>query len=239
MKKVILFDLDDTLAPEDLFIRSGYRAVAAYLTESLRLDEVMNRDFRTVSAEIAVRLYELYTQDSTNVFNRLLDEMQIDYTMDYIKVLVGVYREHDIDTDIYDYYDDVRKNLNALKNMGCKLGIISDGYKVSQRNKVKKLKADKLFDKIIITDELGRDYWKPDERSFVMMMGAFDVDWDDMVYVGDNPKKDFLIGLNHPIVTVRIMRENSVYLNAEYLEDTKEKFRISSFDELPDIAKRV
>ncbi len=87
-------------------------------------------------------------------------------------------------------YDDVRKNLNALKNMGCKLGIISDGYKVSQRNKVKKLKADKLFDKIIITDELGRDYWKPDERSFVMMMGAFDLDWDGFSYRVKPPDSD-------------------------------------------------
>lgn len=234
MRKVILFDLDDTLAAEDSYIKSGYEAVAYYLLE--KYDDAFNGDS---ASNIGKRLYELYLSDSKMVFNRALDERLIPYEKSDILELVEVYRNHDINADIYGYYSDVKSMLMSLKYMGCKLGIISDGYKVSQRKKVITLKADKLFDKIIITDELGRDYWKPDERSFEMMLEAFDADWNDMMYVGDNPAKDFLIGRDHEIATVRIVREKSVYADTEYLEGIKETVRISSMSELADIVKRL
>ena len=39
-----------------------------------------------------------------------------------------------------------------------------------------------------------------------MMKEAFLASWEDMVYVGDNPEKDFYIGRDFPIMTVRIVR---------------------------------
>ena len=80
------------------------------------------------------------------------------------------------------------------------MGIISDGYHVSQRNKLEALFTGKqnLFGRVILTDELGRDYRKPDERSFLMIKEYFKTDWSDMVYVGDNPEKDFYINRMSP-----------------------------------------
>ena len=224
MKKAVIFDLDDTLISEDEYIKSGYRAVAAFLKDLYGWDERMT----------CRQLYDLYLEDSTNVFNRLLDSRDIRYRDSEIMELVSVYREH---VPEISYYPDVMPTLFELRNRGIKLGILSDGYAVTQRMKVTVLKSKKMFDKIILTDELGREYWKPDPRPFIMMKEAFQIGWDDMIYVGDNPKKDFYIGHDFPIMTVRIMREQSVYLNEQYREGVTEAARIDNLKELINIIR--
>ncbi|MCR4923375.1 MAG: HAD family hydrolase, partial [Lachnospiraceae bacterium] len=135
MRRVILFDLDDTLISEDQYIRSGYRAVGKYLRDKFKISSGGDK-----------RLYELYEEDSGYVFNRYLEELKIDYDKELILELVRVYREHKPDID---FFPDVIPALNRLKDMGAKMGIISDGYTITQRRKLEALK-DKLyfFDKI-------------------------------------------------------------------------------------------
>ena len=65
-----------------------------------------------------------------------------------------------------------------------------------------------------------------------MMKEAFLADWGDIVYVGDNPEKDFFIGRDFPIVTVRIMRENAVYRDRPYREGYRETARINTLNDL-------
>jgi putative hydrolase of the HAD superfamily len=221
MKKAVIFDLDDTLISEDEYIRSGYRAVSAFLKDMYGWDERMT----------ARQLYDLYLEDSAKVFNRLLEAHDIRYKENEIMELVEVYREHTPDVH---FYPDVKPALRGLKDKGVRLGLLSDGYAVTQRKKLTVLNANgrKIFDKIIITDELGRDYWKPDPRPFIMMKEAFMVDWGDMVYVGDNPEKDFFIGRDLPIMTIRIMRENSVYNDRPYKEGYRENARIRTLADL-------
>ena len=221
MKKAVVFDLDDTLISENEYIKSGYKAVAQFLRDMYGWDERMT----------ARQLYDLYLEDPKYVFNRLLEAHDIRYKDNEISELVGVYREHTPDVH---FYPDVKPTLYALKDKGLKLGLLSDGYAVTQRKKLTVLGVNgkKLFDKILITDELGREYWKPDPRPFIMMKEAFLADWTDMVYVGDNPEKDFFIGRDFSIMTVRIMREGSVYANAPYREGYRETARINSLNDL-------
>jgi putative hydrolase of the HAD superfamily len=58
-----------------------------------------------------------------------------------------------------------------------------------------------------------------------------------MLYVGDNPEKDFYISNIHPIQTIRIYR-NGVYENREYLSNIKENYSIYGLDELDVIVKQ-
>ena len=73
-----------------------------------------------------------------------------------------------------------------------KLGLITDGRPAGQRAKIKALGIENLFDCIIVTDELGGvEYRKPNGKAFELMSKEFGVPYDEMVYVGDNIKKDF------------------------------------------------
>ena len=226
MKKAVIFDLDDILISEDEYIRSGYAAVSRFLKDMYGWDERMT----------SRQLYDLYLEDPKNVFNRLLESHDIRYKDNEILELVQVYREHTPDVH---FYPDVRPALYSIKDRGLKLGILSDGYAVTQRKKLTVLGVNgkKIFDKILITDELGREYWKPDPRPFIMMKEAFMADWSDMVYVGDNPEKDFYIGRDFPIMTVRIIREKSIYKDRAYLEGYRESARITTLSDIVKLLK--
>ena len=91
--------------------------------------------------------------------------------------------------------------------------------------------VDKYFDEIIVTDELGRDYWKPHPKAFEVMKEKFQVNFDEMIYVGDNPEKDFYISKTYPIKTVRILRDG-VHSDKKCLEGIEADISINHLQEI-------
>lgn len=217
--KAVVFDLDDTLISEKQYIESGFRHVAEVLSSKLCISKQI----------IFEMLMNLFNASPKNVFDRLFDKLQIRYSKKDILKLVEEYRNH---TPDIQFYDDVLPCLKQLKNRGIKTGVITDGYISTQRNKLKVLNAEKYFDHIIVTEELGREYWKPHPRAFEVMRNVLKIEFNEMVYVGDNPVKDFYIASNYPIKTVRIYREDSIYRNEPYYKNLEETFRIFSLLEL-------
>ena len=222
MVKAVIFDLDDTLISEKQYIESGYSHIASILSEKFQIDE------KTLFAE----LMDLFNENPTNVFNRLLSGNGIDYSQEMIINLVQEYRNH---LPNIKFYDDVLPCLEMLKEKGIEVGIITDGYANAQRKKLSALNAHYYFEKIIVTDELGREFWKPHPKAFELMKDKFNVEFDEMIYVGDNPEKDFYISEIYPIITVRIQRESSVYETKQYKNDIKEKFLIDKLQMIEEL----
>lgn len=214
MVKAVVFDLDDTLISEKEYIRSGYLHVAGIIEDRFAMDK----------KEVFDELLSLFKVSPLNVFNRLYDKYQIEYSKEMILDLVKEYRGHFPDIQ---FYDDVLPCLSKLKRAGIKVGIITDGYAIAQRQKLKAIQANEYFDEIIVTDELGRDYWKPHPKAFELMKEKFRVNFDEMIYVGDNPEKDFYISKTYPIKTVRIIRDG-VHSDKNYFRDIKEDLNVIS-----------
>lgn len=222
MKKAVIFDLDDTLISEKQYIESGFSHIAKLLSKKLKIDEKV----------LFKLLLELFHESRKNVFNRLLDNFGIRYKKDMIMDLVEEYRNH---FPVINFYEDVLPCLEVLKKRGIKVGIITDGYANAQRQKLNAVKLYDYFDEIILTDELGREYWKPHPKAFEMMREKMNVEFHEMVYVGDNPEKDFYIKEMFPIRTVRILRENGVHKESNYLNKVKENYSIHSLTEINEI----
>lgn len=219
MIKAVLFDLDDTLISELDYVKSGYKAIAVYLEPIVHLSVDI----------IFTSLWELFQVDSKMVFNRFFDSLNIKYKKEQILELISIYRNHEPNIQ---FYDDVLPFLNYLKESNIKTGIISDGFLETQKAKLEAIEANKYFDKIILTEELGREYWKPHPKAFEMMKEAFACEWEEMIFIGDNPEKDFYIKQIFPIKTIRIDREKQVYRLAVYLKDIKEDVEIYDLNEL-------
>ena len=228
MIKAVVFDLDDTLISEDDYIKSGYQAVAGFLCEKYREEAGKNWNKAVVFRE----LYQLYEKKSSRVFNEFLEGHHISYEKQDILELVDVYRNH---TPEISFYPEVEACLKKLKEEGISIGIISDGYLETQTRKAEVLKLDSLAEKIIFTESLGREYWKPHKYSFQLMKDYYNISYEEMLYVGDNPQKDFYVKKEIPITTVRIIREKGVYKEKEYREDIKEDYRIHSLEEIFEI----
>jgi putative hydrolase of the HAD superfamily len=217
--KAMIFDLDDTLILEKEYVKSGYQAVSKLLESKLQMESSM----------IYQLLWQLFEDDSKQVFNRLYEHLKIPYEISDIKNLIKIYREHIPQIELLE---DAKETIQILKCRSIKLGIISDGYAITQRNKVDAMKADKIFDKVILTDELGQEFWKPNKKAFELMQQEFQIPFEEMVYVGDNPEKDFYVKKYIPIMTARIYREDGVYKDREYRENIKEDYSLNSLKEL-------
>ena len=223
MIKAVVFDLDDTLISEKEYIKSGYRHIA----------EVVSQRFNFNKDQVYIDLFQLFKKSPHNVFNRLYEKYNIEYSKDMIIDLVNEYRGH---FPNIKFYDDVLPCLNELKRLGVKIGIITDGYAIAQRQKLIAVEADKYFDEIIVTDELGREYWKPHPKAFEIIKERSEVSFDEMVYVGDNPEKDFYISTIYPIKTIRILRDG-VHKNNCYLDGIREDFSLDKLINLIEIIR--
>jgi putative hydrolase of the HAD superfamily len=219
MIKAVIFDLDDTLISEMDYIKSGYSHISY----------ILSCEHGLIDKDVYDQLFIEFNMDKKNVFNRVLDRFSISYDKEYIYKLVNEFREHKPNIN---FFADVIPTIKMLKKNDFKVGIITDGYKVAQRLKLQAVNAFELFDELIITDELGREFWKPNKRPFEIIKEKLDVDFDEMVYVGDNPEKDFFIGSIYPISTVRIKRENGVYLRAKYFQDINSHHIIKDLSEI-------
>ena len=219
--KAVIFDLDDTLVSEISYCMSGYRAVSEYAAKAIFPERKAEDIFR--------ELEELFYEDHKRVFNRFLTNngRNDDSAME----LVDTYRKH---FPNMRYYDDVLPCLDSLRERGVKTGILSDGYAVTQRQKVSALNAEKDFDIVILTDEIGREAWKPSDMGFRIIEERFGAAASEILYVGDNPEKDFYLSVTAGIRTARIVREGGVYAGRDYYLGVREDFRIGSLIEIKD-----
>lgn len=219
MIKAIVFDLDDTLISEREYIRSGFKVVSEKIGKEYKLD--INH--------VNELMHNLFNESSKNVFNRVLDKLNIQYDLNYIKELINTYREHMPDIRLYD---DAKEILEYLYSADLKLGIITDGHKITQRNKLKVLDIEKNFECIVVTDELGREYWKPHRKSYDLVKETLGVEFNEMVYIGDNVSKDFVTANKLGINTILINREHGIYSSIYKEDEYNAKNEINNLNEI-------
>lgn len=164
--KYIIFDLDDTLVYEINYLESAYLDIAKKI-------DVLN--------------YQLLYNDmiswyhsKLNVFNLLIEKYPLQKDLN----LLELYRNH---------FPNILLNEGALevleyfRSKGYKLGVITDGRSITQRNKLKSLSIENKFDKIVVSEEFGSS--KPDLRNF---NNFIEDGISEYYYIADNPNKDFI-----------------------------------------------
>jgi HAD superfamily hydrolase (TIGR01549 family) len=167
MIKAIIFDLDDTLYPEIEYVKSGFNAIAEFFCDK----------------ELSEKLWNLFVQDKNNVYQRY------GFSKEECDKCVEIYRSHKPNIRLSN---EIKEVLKSLKSKEYKLGIITDGRPKGQWNKIYALGLEKIIDKIIVTDELGGvEYRKPNPTAFKLIKEHFNLEYDEMLYIGDNPIKDF------------------------------------------------
>lgn len=175
----VVMDLDDTLYPEEMYIKSGFQEVSKYIAHKygLRQKNVFDDLWGTYLDGIRGSNFDEFFRRR----NIVIKKEEIIYLRD-------LYRQHVPEIELPN---ESRKFIENLRRIGMKTGILSNGYIVSQENKIKALGLKSMVDEIILTDMLGKDFWKPNEKAFVEMAKVLSVRTDQCVYIGDNPKKDF------------------------------------------------
>jgi putative hydrolase of the HAD superfamily len=164
---VVIFDLDDTLYSEKQYVRSGYGKIAEFLDKK----------------ELASVMWSIFERGGQAIDEALKSVDLLDKKAEALRI----YRGQKPDIELYPGVRELLERIQEKK----KIGIITDGRPEGQRAKLEALKIQ--VDKIIITDELGgMEFRKPNEKAFRIMQEFFQVPFKQMVYIGDNAKKDFV-----------------------------------------------
>ncbi len=187
--KGVIFDLDDTLYSEKEYVKSGYKAVSSFLGGSYE-----------------GKLWSFFEADKPAI-----DELLLELGRQSMKdIVLKIYRSHKPDIHLYP---GVSEMIDNLKANGIKVGIITDGRPEGQRNKLDALGLWELVDDVIITDELGGvQFRKPCDIAFRIMITKWRLNPADVIYVGDNPVKDFQAPQQLGMKSVLINNKEKLYI---------------------------
>lgn len=223
-KKVVVFDLDDTLYKEIDFLKSGYRQVA----------ELVEKRYALSENEIYHNLLSWYYKKE-NPFVLLNETYGLDSPVaDYL----DVYRFHHPNICLSD---GVEETLSELKTRDVVLGIITDGRKVTQQNKIEALGLSRWFEKenIFINEEPG--HFKPSHWSFDRLMQhcleQFPSQDLSFYYVGDNPQKDFLAPNEFGWETICLLDDGRNIHQQEFgnIDGYLPKYKVNTFSDLSNV----
>lgn len=219
MSMILAFDLDDTLYDERRYVESGFRAVAA---------DAQHRFGWRKDESFVYLCAALDTNGRGAVFDRWLSEHGR-LTKSEVSRCVQVYRSH---TPHLTLFPAAKKLLPTLSRR-YPLYLVTDGNKLVQRRKIEALGIAHLFRKVFVTHQYGIAHAKPSPRCFEHIRAREGCDWKDMVYVGDNPAKDFVALNRLGGHTVRVLTggHRKVVARPGY----EAEFTISGLDELPQV----
>jgi putative hydrolase of the HAD superfamily len=164
---VFVFDLDDTLYQEASYRRSGFLFVKR------QLELLYKTDLTTI--------FETFDFDQDDVFGLLCSHLNLP---EGIKLsLIWQYRLHFPKIELNTGVD---RLLRVIESKAGSMAIITDGRSITQRLKIKALKLQH------IPAFISEDYeeLKPEQGRFIKIEQAHT--GKAFVYIGDNPKKDFL-----------------------------------------------
>lgn len=220
---IIVFDLDDTLYDEKSFVYSGFSEVAKWISMFSNSSSIEIFDHM---------VNELSINGRGKIFDNVL-EKYLQKTKKNIQKCISIYRLHKpdikLDSEVVDLLLELGKSY--------KLYIVTDGNKLVQNNKIKSLYVEKYIQKAFITYRYGLSASKPSLKCFEIIKNIEKVDWTDIVYIGDNPNKDF-VNLNKVnAITIRVLQGDFALINASKEYDAK--YKINKIAELKNTLKII
>lgn len=179
--KVICFDLDDTLYKEIDYLKSAYMEIAEFAAGQCT---GCSDSVKILTIKAYNRMLDAY-REGLNAFEDLNRFLGLEQPLrDYLYI----YRHHKPKIALSE---DVVKTLDAWKAEDIRLGLITDGRSVQQRNKIEALGLGRWIENedVVISEEFGSE--KPALANYEYFMKRYP-ECHDFTYVGDNPRKDFI-----------------------------------------------
>ena len=210
---MLVLDLDDTLYLERDFAYSGYRHLEIWVAE--------NYGAAGFGARCSAHFEE---GERRHVFDKACSDLGLPNTAELIATLVAEYRSHRPSIALCpDAAHYLRRHAGAT-------GLITDGPAATQRAKIAALGLDSVIDHVLLTSAWGSGFAKPHPRAFEAMEALTTP--ASLVYVADNPAKDFVTPKARGWRTVQIVRPGAIHDPRAPDDAHSAEVRIESFDAL-------
>ena len=212
---ILVFDLDDTLYDEMSYVRESFKLVAEFLSSKYNLPQ--NKVYNEL-------LSYLETEGRGKVFNNWLLKYNI-YSKQEVKRCVSIYRNTYPKIEISK---EAKICLERFENWPKYL--VTDGNKIVQSTKIAALNISRYFKKTIITHNYGKKNAKPSTYVFHKILSWEKKLTKDLVYIGDNPYKDFINLKKEGFHTIRVRTGH--YKNINLSEEFEAEKSVSNLSKI-------
>jgi putative hydrolase of the HAD superfamily len=228
-KLCLVFDLDDTLYAERDFAVSAFGAAGRW-AEAAHGIAGLDQDMTAL----------LDAGHLGQIFSMALKTKLPGHSAADLDTLRSVYQAHA--PERLPLFEDAARALERYgQHPDVKLGLITDGTAHVQAAKIRALDIGHRFGYAILTGALGgnRAFHKPHPLAFERMQAALAEAGDRLVYIGDNPAKDFQAPNRLGWTTVQVDRPEqrafNIHRGAKALPDGAPRHVISTLDGLPGV----
>lgn len=227
MIKGVVFDLDHTLFDRYKTLRTVlpemYRCMRDKIPEDLSLQDFIEKF-------IAVEKQHIYG-GWTYTGDRMVED--------------GIFLEGTTGAEVwfslYTYcwpiaaveFPFTKPTLEILREMGMKIGIVTNGTHDMQMSKIELLALENYVDEIVISGDVGAQ--KPDTKPFLVLSEKIGIAPENLIYVGDNPLNDVDASRNAGYTPVWVKTVNNWY----FKEVKHPDFEIDTIAEIPQIVEKL
>ncbi len=189
MIKAVIFDLDDTLYDYETINQQAMEVVYQKFAQILEisLDE-FKEAFQWGKQETKRTMHDCASRHNRIIyFQKASEYLQINpikYSLDMYETYWGYMLEH------MTLFPGVLEMFEHLKRDNIKIAVCTDLTAHIQHRKLKKLGIWKYIDVLVTSEEADAE--KPDKRMFELVIKKLHMHPQELVYVGDNFKKDII-----------------------------------------------
>lgn len=171
--ETVIFDLDNVIYDELDYFKEILKFFSIKKNLPLRLD---------------IYLDQHLILNSKDIFGDVLKKAGI-YDIKLQEELFYLYKTADV---FIKPKEDVIYLIRILREMGLKIGLLTNGTIEAQKNKVKLLGIEDLFDCIVYARIFGKDKEKPHPLPFCYILSKLDSKPESSLMVGDNIHTDII-----------------------------------------------
>lgn len=189
-KKVVFFDVDDTLIDH-----TGASHKSLLATHNLLLPNAPQKEFETVWKEETSKFWKLFTDKKLTFEQQRIKRIQAIWK--HFGEKINKEEADKVFSTYLNFYEsnwrlfpNLKKSLQTLKANGIRLGIISNGNRTQQDKKLEKTGINKLFEEelIIVSEEIGHS--KPNPKIFKHAQKKTGVKIEELIFFGNDIHQD-------------------------------------------------
>ncbi len=189
MFKAVLFDLDRTIFNIDIPEKEALTHVhKTYIDPQINCDQFIaaykkeNEKWWYKRSRNEASLNDVRHNSMTDALNALNTEISVS-----VETLYMAYANKA--QEYWQMYNGALESIARLREKGLKTAIITNGFSVVQRVKIKQMNLEPYFDFFTISDEVNMA--KPSAEIFHFTLEKLGVSAGESLYVGDNLHDDY------------------------------------------------
>lgn len=219
--KCILFDVDDVLYDASLQAEMArLNAIRAMIEAGLPSD--VENAYRVLK-----EIVKEYGPDYPRHFDKLLERLGLRWDPRVIAAGVVAYRETNM--AYLRPYPDTVTTLLKLRDLGYRLGVVSDGRTVKQWQKLISLGLQHFFQYVLISEEAGSETIGPE--MFKTALEKLNLQPGEVAFIGKKLNPDILNANRIGIVSIRMRRGESKNEEAEK-DEMKPSYEVTKLSEI-------